>query len=236
MTYENLSVLRKDEFRTVRKSKREFKKELSFVRKTSELFLRTFEVLSNENVEEFTYSKDASYRISYRIFRILRCAFNSSLEGYYDVSMALLRIAYENHLLMRYLSENEKEAELWFRGRRFSPDFLRKNVTYASDSLYQEMSEFIHSSFKSTFAFTVIENGRTKATLGEYSNEQFKNLLFLMLMTMTTTIIWLSLTFTQELMKNEEWHSMFKETVPKMWKYLKSEISKGKGRSLSRQV
>ena len=226
MSYENLSLLRKHEFRTIRKSKREFKKELSFVRETSELFLRTFEVLSNENVQEFTYSKDATYRISYRIFRILRCAFNSSLEGYYDISMALLRIAYENHLLMNYLSKNEKEAKLWFEGKTFKPTFLRENVSYASDSLYKEMCEFVHSSFKSTFAFTITENGGTKATLGEYSKEQFKNVLFLMLMTMATTIIWLSLTFAQELMKNEEWHSMFKETVPKMWKHLKSEIPK----------
>ena len=86
------------------------------------------------------------------------------------------------------------------------------------------MSEFIHSSFKSTFAFTEIEKGKTKATLGEYNKEQFKNVQSLMLMTMATTIIWLSLIFAQELMKNEKWHSMFKETVPKMWKHLKEKI------------
>lgn len=202
MLYENISVLRKHELRTVRKSKKEFKKELCFVKETSEVFLKTFEALSNQNIQEFTFSKDATYRVSYRIFRIVRCAFNASLEGYYDVSMALLRIAYENHLLMNYLSKNEKEAELWFRGKRFSPYFLKKNVSYASDSLYQEMSEFIHSSFKSTFAFTEMEKGRTKATLGEYNKEKFGNVLILMLMTMATTIIWLSITFANELMTN----------------------------------
>lgn len=211
--------------RTVRKSKREFKKELSFLKETSELFLKTFEVLSNENVQEFTYSKDASYRISFRIFRMLHCSIRCSLEGYHDVSMALLRPAYENHLLMNYLSKNEKEAKFWFRGKRFAPRFLRQNVSYASDSLYQEMSEFIHSSFKSTLSFTISEMSRTKATLGEYSREQFKNVLSLMLMSMATTIILLSLTFAQELMKNEEWHSMFSQTVPEMWKYLKRELS-----------
>jgi len=92
------------------------------------------------------------------------------------------------------------------------------------------MCEFVHSSFRSTFAFTITENGRTKATLGEYSKEQFHYVLSLALMTMATTIIWLSLAFAQELMKNEEWHSMFKETVPKIWKHLKSETSKSKGK------
>ena len=218
-------MLIKHELRTVKKSKKEFKKELNFLKDTSELFLKTFEVLSNENVQEFTDDKDASYRISYRVFRLLHCAINCSLEGYYDVSMALQRIAYENHLLMNYLSKNESEAKLWFRGKRFAPTFLRKNVSYANDSLYQEMSEFIHSSFKSTLAFTELEMGRTKATLGEYSKEQFKSVLFLLLMNMTTTVILLSLTFAQELMKNKEWHSMFSQTVPRMWKYLKRELS-----------
>lgn len=220
MPYENASMLRKHELRTVRKSEREFKKELRFVKKTSEMFLKTFEVLSNQNVQEFTFSKDATYRISYRIFRILHCAFNASLEGYYDVGMALLRIAYENHLLLNYLSTNETEAKLWFEGKTFKPTFLRNNVSYASDSLYKEMCEFVHSSFKSTFAFTEIEKGRTKATIGEYNKKKFRYVLILMLMTMATTIIWLSLTFAQELMTNEEWHHVFKETVPKLWKYL----------------
>ena len=220
MPYENVSVLRKHELRTVRKGEKEFKKELRFVKETSEVFLKTFEALSNQNVQEFTFSKDAIYRISHRIFRILRCASNASLKGYYDVGMALLRIAYENHLLVNYLSKNEEEAKLWFEGKTFKPTFLRNNVSYASDSLYKEMCEFVHSSFKSTFAFTEIEKGRTKATIGEYNEEKFRNVLILVLMTMASTIIWLSLTFAQELMKNEEWHLAFKETVPKLWKYL----------------
>lgn len=230
MRYEKVSILRKHELRTVRKSRKEFEKELRFVKKTSEVFLRTFEALSNQNVQEFTFSKDATYRISYRIFRILRCAFNASLEGYYDVSMALLRIAYENHLLMNYLSKNETEAKLWFEGRTFNATFLKKNVSYASDSLYHEMCEFIHSSFKSTFAFTITDKGRTKATIGEYNKEKFKNVLILTLMTMATTIIWLSITFANELMTNEEWHHVFEETVPKLWKYLNGVNPSKKGK------
>jgi len=143
--------------------------------------------------------------------------------------MALMRIAYENHLLMNYLSKNETEAKLWFEGKIFKPTFLKKNVSYASDSLYREMCEFIHSSLKSTFAFTITENGRTKATLGEYSKESLRNMLLLILMTMITTLIWLSLTFTQ-ITDNEEWRSSFRKTVPKTWKYLKSETSKPKER------
>jgi hypothetical protein len=216
--------LSRSELETARKSKSEFRKELRFLTDTSELFLKTFEVLSKKDVQRFTHSQDASYRISYRIFRLLRCAIGCSLEGYYDVSLALLRIAYENHLLMNYLSKNEEEARLWFEGKRFAPSHLRQNVSYASNSLYQEMSEYIHSSFKSTISFTISESGRTKATLGEYSRKQFHSVLNLKLMSMATTIIWLSLTFAQELKEHKEWHSMFSQTVPEMWKYMKKAV------------
>lgn len=226
MQYEYLSLLRKDELRTIRKSKREFKKELALLKENLDFFLKSFEVLSKEKVQDFSFSQDASYRISYKIFRLMRCAFNSSLEGYYDVAMALLRIAYENHLLMNYLSKNEREAKLWFEGKIYKPTFLRKNVSYSSDSLYRDMCEFIHSSFKSTFAFTETENGKAKATLGEYNKTHFMNVFMLMQMTLISTMIWLSLTFAQELMINEKWHSVFKKTVPKIWKSIKTGTSK----------
>ena len=227
MTCKNHSKLQEDERRTIRESKKDFDIELGFLKAGSELFLKTFEVLSNEHYTRLTNSKDSTYRISYRIFRILRCVFNCSLEGYYDVSIALLRIAYENHLLMKYLSENENEAELWFRGKRFRPWLIRRKVSYSSDSLYNGMSEFIHSSFKSTLAFTEVETDKTKVVLGEYKKDRFREVLYLTLMTTATTLIWLSLTFAQELMQNEEWHSMFTNAVPKMWKHIGKTLNQG---------
>lgn len=221
MQYRNLSLLAKSEEKTRKKSVEDFDTELGFIEANSELFLETFKILSKDCCKQFTYNEDATYRISYRIFRIMRCAVNSSLEGYYDVATALLRIAYENHLLMHYLSENEDEAKLWFEGKRFAPNFVRKNVSYSSDSLYREMSECIHSSFKSTSLFTIVEKGKTKAMIGEYDKERFKQVIILALMTMATTAIWLSLKFAQELMQNEEWHSLFSSTIPIMWKHIK---------------
>jgi hypothetical protein len=219
-TFEGMSLLRSEESETVEKSKEDFAERLGFVEPVSELFLQTFKVMDSQ-VQDLSINKDAAYRISFKIFRTLRCSLKAALEGYYDVSMALLRIAYENHLLMKYLSENEEEAKLWFKGKGFSPSFLRKNVSYSSNSLYQEMSEFIHCSFKSSLSFTVVEEKQTKATLGEYDKNQFDKSLLLILMILETTMIWLSITLAQELMDNEEWHSEFKATVPKIWKYLK---------------
>jgi hypothetical protein len=220
MQFRNLSLLRKDEEKTKKRTVKDFDTELRFMEANSELFLETFKILSKKRYERFTYSEDATYRISYRIFRVMRFAVNSSLEGYYDVATALIRIAYENHLLMHYLSENEDEAKLWFKGKRFAPTFVRKRVSYSNNSLYGEMSECIHSSFKSTYLFTTVERGKTKATIGEYDKARFKQVILLALMVMATTAIWLSLKFAQELIQNEEWHNLFSSIIPKMWKHI----------------
>jgi len=221
MQYRNISLLRKDEEKTRERTEKDFNTELGFVEANSELFLETFNILGKNRYKHLSRSEDATYRISYRIFRIMRCAINNSLEGYYDVATALTRIAYENHLLMHYLSENEDEAKLWFDGKIFAPTFIRKNVSYSSDSLYREMSECIHSSFKSTSLFTRMERGKTKAMIGEYDKDRCRQVITLALMTMATTAIWLSLKFAHELMQNKEWHDLFSSTLPKMWKHLK---------------
>jgi hypothetical protein len=88
------------------------------------------------------------------------------------------------------------------------------------------MSECIHSSFKSTSLFTTVEKGKTKAVIGEYNKERFKQVILLALITIAMTAIWLSLKFAQQLMQNEEWHSLFSSTIPKMWKHI-GKITKG---------
>jgi len=63
-----------------------------------------------------------------------------------------------------------------------------------------------------------------KGNLGEYDRNQFRNTLILILMSLATTMIWLSITLSQELMDNEEWHSSFKAVVPRLWKHLKEKM------------
>jgi hypothetical protein len=222
VTLKEIHLLQSHESETIAKSNKDFPEKLSFVESLSELLLQTAKEMDGK-VQDLSSNQDAAYRITFRIFRTVRCSLKAALEGYYDVSMALLRIAYENHLLMKYLSEHEKEAELWFKGKRFSPHFLRANVSYSSNTLYQEMSESIHCSFKSSLSFTVVEERQTKATLGEYDKDQFGRSLLLILMTLETTMIWLSLTLSERLIENEEWHSIFMTTVPRIWKSLKRE-------------
>lgn len=228
VTLREMSLLRSQESETETMSKKDFPEKLVFLEALSELFLQTANSM-NSKVQDLSNSQDAAYRITFRIFRTVRCSLKAALEGYYDVSMALLRMAYENHLLMKYLSEHEKEAELWFQGKKFYAPFLRANVRYSSNALYQEMSGFVHCSFKSSLSFTEFREEQTKAILGEYDKRQLGRSLLLILMTLETTMIWLSLTLAEKLMDNEKWHSMFKGTVPAIWKALKKECQENSG-------
>jgi len=227
--YENFPALRKCELETARKTKRDFKQEIDFVELLLNIFLKTFYALGSllETNRDFTNSEDACYRITFKVFRMVRYAFKSSLEGYYDVTMALLRIAFENHLLLDYLSKNEEEAKLWFEGKTFSPAFLRKRGYYSGHSLYREMSEFIHSSFKSTHTFTRLEKGDQKGILGEYDKNHCEKIFPIMIMTLFTTIVWITLKFP-ELAMNEEWKSFSWDGIIRIAKYIRNKKPKQK--------
>ena len=77
-------------------------------------------IAKKEAVEE-SYKRGAVVILSYRILRILRSAYWCMVHGYYDVAMALLRLAFETHLLLYFLSKREKEAKQWFEGKEFRP-------------------------------------------------------------------------------------------------------------------
>ena len=73
-------------------------------------------------------------------------------HGYYDVGNALLRVAFETHLLLFFLSEKEDEAKGWFEGKeseRFRPYKLRRQVSVSYDAVYRDTSEFIHPKIRS---------------------------------------------------------------------------------------
>ena len=198
------------------------------------VFLKTFYVLFDlvEKDKKFTASQNASYRILWRIFRISRCMFNSSLEGYYDVSIALMRIAFENHILLAYLSENEEEAKLWFKGKTFHPSFLRRKYLSKNNekddkwknSMYRGMSEFIHSSFKSTLVFTQVEKGEERGVLGEYDKAQFENAIKTTIFMLWATTV-LSFFIFPEVVENEEWHSFSWDGFIEITKYIGQDMS-----------
>ena len=221
-----LRELEEKELKVIEQTKKDFFNEMDLSDKTINFYLETVNLLSEKNVE-LNFSRSAVFLLSYRILRYLRCAYESMIKGYYDTSMALLRISYENHLLLYYLFQNENEAKLWFSGKKFSPSFLRKNIKYSSDELYQKLSDFIHSNIEGTQFF--LEYDKEKGTIfiiGEYDKKKaFSNMSYF-LMTLVSTMIWFNLSFANDLYKNEQWHTHFKDTIPKLWKHIDGFLKK----------
>ena len=99
--------------------------------------------------EENGYSKMAVLFLSIKLFRILRGAHYCVLNSHYDIAYGLHRMAFEAHLLMFYLSNNDKEAKKWYNGKQYKPSYLRKQVGPEYAPLYKHTSLFIHPNIQS---------------------------------------------------------------------------------------
>jgi hypothetical protein len=99
-----------------------------------------------------SYSRYAVYVLSQRLLRILRSTYWCMENGYYDIGNALLRVAFETHLLLYYLSEKENEAKEWLEGKEsenFRPYNLKRKVSVSYDSVYSFASDFVHPKIRS---------------------------------------------------------------------------------------
>lgn len=158
--------------------RRDFQKEIKHAEKMFGFFLKIYRFLSRHSgdiLTEHDYVKWSTLLLFMRNFRILRCAYRSMLNGYYDVSFAELRMAFENHLLMFFLSLREEEAKKWWYGKRFTPRFLKREVRekLSYDEVYKSLSNFIHTDFKIT-RFFIKERGKAlEVWVTEYDSKHF---------------------------------------------------------------
>jgi len=84
--------------------RKDFEKEINHMEKMFDLFLRTYDFICRHEKDFFTredYAKHSIFLLFVRNFRILRSAFHSMIKGYYEVSSATQRLAFENHMLNR---------------------------------------------------------------------------------------------------------------------------------------
>lgn len=135
-----------------------FEKEIRHIEKMFELFMRSFKFISTHEKELLTkqdYAKWSILLLFIRNLRILRCAYHAMLKGYYDVSIGIQRMAFENHLLMFFFMHKEEEAKKWWFGKRFKPKFLKEEVKerLSYDAVYGKLSKFVHANFETTRFF-----------------------------------------------------------------------------------
>jgi hypothetical protein len=94
---------------------KEFATELDIVSKVDEVFSEVLDKIGT-NPSEMTYVQKANYGLAVRNYRLLHCALDDLENGYYEISMNLLRTVDECKNLMRYfaIDKNKNEAEVWW--------------------------------------------------------------------------------------------------------------------------
>lgn len=158
--------------------RKDFEKEILHTEKMFELFMKSYSFICTHEQELLTkedYAKWSVFVLFIRNFRILRSAYHSMFKGYYEVSIAVQRMAFENHLLMFYFMHREDEARKWWFGKRFKPRFLKKEVQerLSYKEVYGSLSEFVHANFKTTRFFWKPKGKETTIWTTDYVQEDF---------------------------------------------------------------
>lgn len=160
-----------------------FKKEVDHVEKMFGLFIESYNFIcahEDDLLSKEDYAKWSIFLLFIRNLRILRSAHHSMMKGYSEVSIAIQRMAFENHLLMYFFLHKPEEAKEWWSGKKFGVRRLkkeaRKSVSY--DEVYSGLSEFVHANFGSTRFFWKPRGKETTIWTTDYVPESFYWALF----------------------------------------------------------
>lgn len=138
--------------------RKNFEKEINHMEKMFDLLLRTYDFICRNEEDFFSkedYAKHSIFLLFVRNFRILRSAYYSMLKGYYEMSSAIQRMAFENHMLMNYFVYRPEEAKEWFSGKKIGLRRLKREYRkhHSLDKLYGRYSNLVHTNFETTRFF-----------------------------------------------------------------------------------
>jgi len=157
---------------------KDFGTEINHLEKMFELFMKSYDFIcthEDDLLSKEDYAKWSIFLLFIRNLRCLRSAYHSMLKGYYEVSIAIQRIAFENHLLMYFFMHRPEEAKEWWFGKRYGLRRLkkeaRKSVSY--DKLYGELSQFVHANIETTRFFWKPKDEETTIWTTDYVPEDF---------------------------------------------------------------
>ena len=157
---------------------RDFGKEINHLNEIFELFIKSYNFIcthEDDLLSKEDYAKWSIFLLFIRNFRVLRSAYHSMLKGYYEASIAIQRIAFENHLLMYFFMHRPEEAKEWWFGKRYGLRRLkkeaRKRLSY--DEVYGELSQFVHANIETTRFFWKPKDEETTIWTTDYVPEDF---------------------------------------------------------------
>jgi len=174
--------------------RKDFGREVDHIEKMFELFMKSYNFIckhEDDLLSKEDYAKWSIFFLFIRNLRILRSAYHSMLNGYYEVSVAVQRMAFENHLLMFFFMHKPEEAKEWWSGKRYGVRKLkrevRKSVSY--DEIYGSLSEFVHANLKATRFFWKPKGEETTIWTTDYVPEHFVSALLSLLLFGASTLL-----------------------------------------------
>ena len=192
------------------KTIQKFSEEHSLVTAMGGLYIDT--MIQIEDLKSVSSSNLPVLVIGIRNFRLLQSASHSIYNGFYDICLILLRLVYENNLLMQYLTDNPKEAEDWLKGKRFMPSFLRKNANDKTGAYQFLSSSFTHANVECLFSGFVSKIDGDKLTakyFPEFNEQHAKFCLNMHIVIGWISLVHLQYAFKSDLWKFEEWKNRF---------------------------
>lgn len=174
-------------------------------------------------------SEIAVFGAGTRNFRLLQCASHAIYNGFYDVCLILLRVVYENNLLIRYLTDNEEEAKRWLKGKKYKPSYLRMKAGDKT-SIYGFFSDyFTHANVESHFSGVSARiNGKTLSAdfFPKFDKEYTKICFYLHILIGWMSLIHLQYAFRDSMWKNEEWRNRFAEWNELILDYVERKVKR----------
>lgn len=172
----DFSELAAAENEVVEQTLKEFPKTVSLSENAIGLLLNMVQVTANEKaVSTREYGGYSVFILSNRMIRVLSCAHNAIMKGYYEIGMGTLRFAFETHLLMNYLRNRNDEAKKWLDGKSYSPSYLRPKVKTSYREVYSLLSGFAHANASTCKSWFFADIGHEKAefSIGEFNRMHF---------------------------------------------------------------
>lgn len=158
--------------------RKDFEREVDHIEKMFELFMKSYSFIckhEDDLLSKEDYAKWSIFFLFIRNLRILRSAYHSMLNGYYEVSVAIQRMAFENHLLMYFFMLKPEEAKEWWSGKKYGVRRLkreaRKSLSY--DEVYGSLSDFVHANLEATRFFWKPKGEETTIWTTDYVPKDF---------------------------------------------------------------
>ena len=120
-------------------------------------------------VKQQNHAQKANFALAIRRYRFLHVAFDNLKDGYYEVSMTLLRSVYENYIQMNYFATFPDAAQKWLEeNKAFEQGGMRKALKIKNSAYKMLSNNYAHPLHVESIDPLVLEVVDGRVSLNHY--------------------------------------------------------------------